>query len=173
MTQVLTGTIAHTIGTVTYDATFKWDVDAQSYHGRLSDLRDIVTFEAATLSELEAAFVDSIEDYIDFCESRGEEPEKPFSGKFLVRISPETHRDIAKAARREGRSVNAWVAATLTQGVATQPSVLFESWFVPNLQFQSIPHIKAPPAYGQQFKPGQRILTIVQSQPETEESLVS
>ena len=48
--------------------------------------------------------------YLAFCNERGEKPEKPFSGKFLVRVSPDVHRAASVAAARDGKSLNAWVA---------------------------------------------------------------
>jgi predicted HicB family RNase H-like nuclease len=82
-------------------------------HGRVAGLIDVVTFEGATFEELIQAFHDSVEDYLDFCEERKKAPEKPFSGKFLVRLAPELHRQAALAARRAGESLNAWVAAAI------------------------------------------------------------
>ncbi|MBI1298322.1 toxin-antitoxin system HicB family antitoxin [bacterium] len=50
-----------------------------------------------------------IEDYIEFCAERGEEPERPFSGKFTVRISPELHRKLYVQAKLQNKSLNGWV----------------------------------------------------------------
>src|SRR5437870_87579 len=47
------------------------------------------------------------------CDERGKEPQRPYSGNFTVRITPELHRRIATAAARNGKSVNAFVAETL------------------------------------------------------------
>ena len=63
--------------------------------------------------ELKTAFADTIADYIDWCRERGKEPERPYSGNFTVRISPELHRRVATAAARSGKSVNTFVAETL------------------------------------------------------------
>ncbi|MFL6806921.1 MAG: toxin-antitoxin system HicB family antitoxin, partial [Xanthobacteraceae bacterium] len=48
---------------------------------------------------------------------RGEEPEKPLSGKFVVRLEPSLHRAIATAAEREGKSINGWVKERLREAV--------------------------------------------------------
>ncbi|MFL5562032.1 MAG: type II toxin-antitoxin system HicB family antitoxin [Gemmatimonadaceae bacterium] len=47
------------------------------------------------------------------CGERGEEPDKPYSGRFLVRIDPQLHRELAVAAARQGNSLNAFVASAL------------------------------------------------------------
>ncbi len=44
---------------------------------------------------------------------RNEEPEKPFSGKFNLRLTPELHREVYVAAKHAGVSINAWVSNTL------------------------------------------------------------
>ncbi|GGK31231.1 type II toxin-antitoxin system HicB family antitoxin [Salinarimonas ramus] len=96
-----------------YEAVVEFDEDAELFHGEVMNLRDVVTFQGRSVDELKGAFKDSIEDYIAFCRERGEEPEKPFSGQFVVRLEPELHRHVATAARRAGLSLNKWVTKTL------------------------------------------------------------
>ena len=66
-------------------------------------------------------FHDAINDYLDTCQEIGKKPDKPFSGRFLVRIDPELHRDIALKAIEEKKSLNAWVDETLKDFLETQP----------------------------------------------------
>ncbi len=101
-----------------YEAVVKFDEDAHTFHGDVINTRDVITFQGASVGELEQAFKDSVDDYLEFCASRGEQPEKPFSGKFMVRLTPATHRDIALQARREGKSVNKYVADVLRHAQA-------------------------------------------------------
>jgi predicted HicB family RNase H-like nuclease len=82
-------------------------------HGEVVGINDVVTFQGKTAEELIHAFHDSVDDYLAFCEERSEVPEKPFSGKFLVRISPALHQQAALAARKAGESLNAWVSAAI------------------------------------------------------------
>jgi len=63
------------------------------------------------------AFRDSIDDYLAFCNERGEEPERPWSGRFVVRISPELHLMAAEAAAKADQSLNAWVKAAIAVAV--------------------------------------------------------
>jgi predicted HicB family RNase H-like nuclease len=69
-----------------YEGTVKFDEEAHLFHGEVINTRDVITFQRSRVDELEKAFRDSIDDYLEFCASRGEEPEKPFSGKFMVRV---------------------------------------------------------------------------------------
>ncbi|WP_363330993.1 type II toxin-antitoxin system HicB family antitoxin [Desulfonatronospira sp.] len=62
-----------------------------------------------------------IEDYREFCAERGENPEKPYSGKFLIRIGPELHKNLAIQARKNSTSLNAWVTEALSKAVKDSP----------------------------------------------------
>jgi predicted HicB family RNase H-like nuclease len=96
-----------------YEAVIEYDEDAELFHGEVLNLRDVITFQGQSVAELKQAFADSIEDYLAFCKERGEEPEKPYSGQFVVRVEPPLHRALVSAAKRAGVSLNKWVAATL------------------------------------------------------------
>jgi len=80
------------------------------FAGRVIGLRDVITFEGASFAEVEKAFRDSIDDYLEFCAQRGEPPDRPYSGKIPLRVSPETHRRAAIRAAAEGVSLNQWIA---------------------------------------------------------------
>jgi predicted HicB family RNase H-like nuclease len=96
-----------------YVASIELDEDAGLFHGEVINTNDVLTFQGRKLDELKTAFADAIVDYTDWCRERGKEPERPYSGNFTVRISPEPHRRIATAAVRSGKSVNAFVAKAL------------------------------------------------------------
>jgi predicted HicB family RNase H-like nuclease len=95
----------------------EYDDEAEVFHGEVINTRDVITFQGATVAELKKSFRDSVEDYLAFCSERGEEPEKPFSGQFVTRVSPDLHRRINLAARLAGKSLNAWVTEQLECGV--------------------------------------------------------
>jgi predicted HicB family RNase H-like nuclease len=88
--------------------------DTGMIYGRVVGLRDIITFQGHTVKEAEQAFHDSVDDYLDLGASRNEPPEKPFSGKFLVRISSELHRTLVEEAHARNVSLNALVEKTLS-----------------------------------------------------------
>ncbi|HVU87708.1 MAG TPA: type II toxin-antitoxin system HicB family antitoxin [Pirellulales bacterium] len=95
----------------------EYDREADIFHGEVLGIRDVVTFQAQTVRELHKAFCDSVDDYVAMCEDEGQTPEKPYSGKFLTRVPPEVHRDLARMAAREGTSLNQLVADHLSQVV--------------------------------------------------------
>ncbi len=71
--------------------------------GRVLDLDAVLTFEAETVR-------DTVDEYLDWCAERGKQPEKPFSGKLVLRIAPDVHRDAVIAATRDRKSLNSWLA---------------------------------------------------------------
>ena len=87
------------------------------FFGRVAGLRDVITFEGTTFAEVEQAFRESIDDYLAFCAERGEPPDRPYSGKIPLRISPETHRRAAMHAQSEGLSLNQWIARRIESGL--------------------------------------------------------
>ncbi len=96
-----------------YYAKTSIDEDAKLIHGELNGLRSVITFQGRSVEEAEAAFHDSVDDYLDWCATRGKEPEKPFSGRFNVRVDPDLHAKAAVAAARLGISLNRFVEKAL------------------------------------------------------------
>jgi predicted HicB family RNase H-like nuclease len=96
-----------------YAGLIEVDEEAGVLFGRVVGLRDVITFQGATVAEARAAFEGSVDAYLDFCASRGEDPEKPYSGRFVVRVKPDLHRRLAVAAGMRGTSLNALVDAAL------------------------------------------------------------
>ena len=103
-----------------YTARVEFDDEAAIFHGEVVNLRDVITFEGTTVEELRQAFKDSIDDYLDFCAGRDEEPERPFSGKFVVRIDPELHREVYLRAKMENKSMNSWISERIESAVSTK-----------------------------------------------------
>jgi len=93
----------------------EYDDEAGVFHGEVINLRDVVTFQGETVQELRRAFQESVDDYLAFCIERNEEPERPYSGTFTVRVPPELHRDAALQARLRNKSLNSWVAELLAE----------------------------------------------------------
>jgi predicted HicB family RNase H-like nuclease len=92
------------------------DADEGIFIGRVAGLRDVITFEGATFTEVEQAFRDSVDDYLAFCTERGEAPDRSHNGKILLRVSPEAHRRAALRAQAEGISLNQWIARRIDYG---------------------------------------------------------
>ncbi len=100
-----------------YHGTVTYDDDDEIFHGEVMDLRDVVTFQGRSVEELKVAFRESVDDYLEFCQERGEKPDKPYSGKFVLRIDPQLHRQLSLLSSTEGTSLNSWVTDRLSNMV--------------------------------------------------------
>ncbi len=100
-----------------YSGHVEFDDEARLFHGEVLDLRDVVTFQGKSVDEIEQAFRDSIDDYLEFCEECGAEPDKPFSGKLILRLSPELHRKVYTSSKQEGKSLNQWISERLAHAI--------------------------------------------------------
>ncbi|SOE16840.1 predicted HicB family RNase H-like nuclease [Hoeflea halophila] len=98
-----------------YEALVEFDEDAELFHGEVINTRDVITFQGNSASELKKAFAESVDDYLAFCAERGVEPDKPYSGQFVVRAEPALHRALVTAAKRAGVSLNKLVTTTLAR----------------------------------------------------------
>ncbi len=96
-----------------YYATVSFDDEAEIFHGEVVGLKDVITFQGQSVEELKVALEDSVEDYLEFCASRGEEADKPYSGKFMLRVEPALHRRLSALSAEEGTSLNNWIRSKL------------------------------------------------------------
>jgi predicted HicB family RNase H-like nuclease len=104
-----------------YEGLMEVDDDAGVIFGRVIGLRDVITFQGETVAEARQAFHDSVDDYLALCAERGEEPEKSYSGKFVVRVKPELHRLLAIKAEVAGMSLNGFLAKLLAETLPGRP----------------------------------------------------
>jgi predicted HicB family RNase H-like nuclease len=104
-----------------YIAKVVFDGGAGVFHGEVLNLRDVIAFEGKTVAGLRKAFRDSVDDYLEFCATRKEVPEKPCRGRFVLRLDPNLHRAIATKASLENKSLNAWVQEVLQSAVRSRP----------------------------------------------------
>ncbi|GAC1321947.1 MAG: hypothetical protein NVSMB28_14090 [Collimonas sp.] len=87
-------------------------------HGEILFINDLVTYEAEGVRELQQAFEEAVDFYLDKCRREGLEPNKPCSGTFNVRLTPELHRNASMAAARKGQSLNDFVKDCVSHGVS-------------------------------------------------------
>ena len=98
-----------------YHGNVAFDEEAGLFHGEVVDLRDVITFQGKSVDELQQAFQDSVDDYLDFCQQRGEDPDKPFTGRLMLRLPTEVHRSVYVRAKKEGKSLNEYITEKLSQ----------------------------------------------------------
>ncbi|RZL05572.1 MAG: type II toxin-antitoxin system HicB family antitoxin [Pedobacter sp.] len=97
-----------------YIGTVEFSAEDRIFFGRIQGINDLVTFEGASVKELESAFKASVDEYLELCTSLGKKPQKAFKGSFNVRISEKLHYDTAILAKKKGMNLNEVVKTALS-----------------------------------------------------------
>lgn len=100
-----------------YAARIEYSDEDQCLIGHIAGVNDIVGFHGDSVAELRAAFEEAVDDYVETCEKLGRAPQKPYSGKLMLRVPLEVHTAVAVAAEVSGKSINQWATETLTEAV--------------------------------------------------------
>ena len=107
-----------------YQASVTFDEEAGLFHGEVINTRDVITFQGRSVRELNKALRESVDDYLNFCKERGEDSEKPFSGKLLIRLDPALHRALVIRAKQGHKSLNSLIQETLAVHAGLRHTVL-------------------------------------------------
>ena len=91
-----------------YTASMIFDAEDKIIVGRVLDIDDIISFHGESVAEFERSFKAVVDDYIAASEALGSQPEKPASGKLMLRIAPTVHAAALKAAAQSGTSLSKW-----------------------------------------------------------------
>lgn len=89
-----------------YHARVSYDDDDGIFFGQVAGIRDGVGFHGESVAALRQAFHEAVDDYLATCAKIAKSPDKPYSGKVMLRVSPELHAQIAIAAQLQGKSIN-------------------------------------------------------------------
>ena len=96
-----------------YTARMEFDPDDKIIVGRVLDIDDIITFHGTSVAEFESALHSAVDGYLAACEQLGQAPDKPASGKMMLRVDPAVHAAAVKASARSGQSLNKWAEQVL------------------------------------------------------------
>ncbi len=88
------------------------------FFGKIEGINGLVNFEGESVKELTEAFHEAVDDYLEYCKEEGIEPHKSYSGSLNIRISPETHSQVAILAKQAGVSINAFIKSAVEKQVA-------------------------------------------------------
>ena len=105
-----------------YSAKVEYDPSDKIFVGHIIGIRDIVSFHGSTVEELESAFREAVDHYLEVCEKLGQEPQRSYSGKLTLRVPPEVHMAVATAAEISNKSINQWATNVLIQATSSEPS---------------------------------------------------
>jgi predicted HicB family RNase H-like nuclease len=102
-----------------YSARVEFDSEDRVFVGRVAAINDVVGFHGESVRELEDAFHEAVDDYLETCRRTGKSPDKPYSGKVMFRVDPATHARAALAAQLRGISLNQWAEETMHRQAET------------------------------------------------------
>lgn len=96
-----------------YIARVDFDEKAKVFYGVVFNSRALLSFEGSNAEQLQQSFHDVVDSYLEVCERKGMSPEKPYSGRFNVRISPKLHKKLAIKSTAEHLSQNKYIEKVL------------------------------------------------------------
>lgn len=100
-----------------YMGSVNFYVRDQIFHGKLLGIHDVITYEGNTFEELQLDFKSAVNEYLEDCREMGKTLQKPFSGKFNVRIDPELHARAVAKAETNSQSLNSFVEEAIAKAV--------------------------------------------------------
>ena len=100
-----------------FTARVEYSEEDGCFVGHIAGIRDVIGFHGESVAELRAAFEEAVDDYLQTCEKLGQEPNRPYSGQFRLRLNPELHARAAMVAESHGKSLNAWVSDVIEKSV--------------------------------------------------------
>lgn len=106
-----------------YYTKIEFDKESMVLYGKVEGIKDLVDFQSDSAKTIEKEFHQAVDDYLAFCQEVGKTPEKEYKGTFNVRITPALHRDLARVAFIENKTLNACVEEAVKSYVVTQKKV--------------------------------------------------
>ncbi|MCL2043627.1 MAG: type II toxin-antitoxin system HicB family antitoxin [Treponema sp.] len=100
-----------------YTAIIEFSTDDECLVGHIAGINDVIGFHADSVEEIRKVFHETIDDYLVACAKIGRQPNKPYSGKVTLRLSPELHAQLAVQAEANGSSLNNWLVSALSHSV--------------------------------------------------------
>ena len=103
-----------------YSARIEYSDEDGCFIGHLAGIRDVVGFHGESVAELKSAFEEAVDDYLATCEKLKRSPQRPYSGKVMLRIDPGVHAKAAMLAEAEGKSLNTWAQEALIREISAR-----------------------------------------------------
>ncbi len=101
-----------------YQGSVEFSPEDDCFYGKVLGLKGtLISYEGTSVEDIRRDFEESVDFYLESCKERGVEAAQPYSGKFMVRISSDLHRDIAALAAEAGTTINDFVQKTLYSAV--------------------------------------------------------
>jgi len=82
--------------------------------GHVAGIRTIIGFHGESVSEVRKAFEEAVDFYLD----TEPNPEKPFSGRITLQVTPEIHAELFRKAQKAGAgNFDDWLVRELKESV--------------------------------------------------------
>ena len=110
------------MNTMTYKgfaARVEYSEEDGCFVGHIVGIRDVIGFHGESVAALRAAFGEAVDDYLKTCKKLKQEPNRPYSGQFRLRLDPGLHARAAMVAETRGKSLNAWVSDVIEKSITT------------------------------------------------------
>jgi predicted HicB family RNase H-like nuclease len=98
-----------------YAARIEYSDEDSCFVGHIAGIKDVIGFHADSVKNLRKAFREAVDDYLATCEKLRKAPQKPYSGKMMLRVPPEVHARAAMMAEAHKMSLNQWAAEVLSK----------------------------------------------------------
>lgn len=98
-----------------YRAVVTYDPEIKMFRGEFLGLNGGADFYAKDVEGLQREGELSLKVFLEACAEEGVDPRKHFSGKFVLRLDPETHEAATIAAAAHGKSLNQWAVEALKE----------------------------------------------------------
>ena len=90
-----------------YIGSVQYSEEDDVLHGKLQGIGALVNYEGEDLKTLKQEFEDAVESYLEFCEERGEEPERSFGQAIDYKPNPIYYQRVLNYAEEHDLSVKA------------------------------------------------------------------
>ena len=101
-----------------YLGSVHYNDEDEVFYGKLAFIRDLVSYEGKSVTELKQSFQEAVDDYLETCEQTGKKPQTPFKGTFNVRTGPDLHRDVVLFAESNNKNLNTVVKEAIERYIS-------------------------------------------------------
>lgn len=101
-----------------YTGSVEYDDSVNKLVGKILGMKHtLILYEGDSIESLKKDFEEAVDDYLEECKTNNLEPEKPFSGKTVIRMGTELHQAATLKAKDLGISLNDFIKRAISAAV--------------------------------------------------------
>ncbi|MDO8693525.1 MAG: type II toxin-antitoxin system HicB family antitoxin [Sheuella sp.] len=89
-----------------YKGSVEFSAADEIFFGKVLFIDSLLMYHGTTVNQIKAAFVETIDAYLEHCLRNNKKPNKTYSGTFNIRIGEELHKKVAEISYRRKISIN-------------------------------------------------------------------